>query len=174
MKKIKLYTAVSIDGYIARMDDDLDWMSGYPNPEKTDYGYQTFFESVDMVIMDESTYLNILSMDIIWPYKDKPVYVVTPYPSDDNDKVYFISEDIIGNINKLREQEGKDIWLACGGKLLTMLLNEDMIDEMTINRFPVIIGSGIPLFPNNPKESKWNIENSVSYQNGITQTTYTK
>lgn len=174
MKKIKLYTAVSLDGCIARMYGDLDWMSGYPNPEKTDYGYQAFFESVDTIIIDESFYLNILSMDIIWPYKYKPVYVVTPYPSDDNDKVHFISENTVENIHKLREEEGKDIWLACGGKLLTTLLNQDMIDEMIINRFPVVLGSSIPLFPDNPKESKWKVKNSVSYQNGITQTTYIK
>lgn len=152
----------------------MDWMSGYPNPEKTDYGYQAFFESVDTVIMDESFYLNILSMDIIWPYKDKPVYVVTPYPLEDKDKVHFITDDPIQNIDKLRKQEGKEIWLACGGKLLTVLLNEDMINEMTINRFPVIIGSGMPLFPDNPKESKWNVKSSTGYQNGITQTIYIK
>lgn len=174
MKKIKLYIAVSIDGCIARMDGELDWMAGFPNPEKTDYGYQTFFESVDTVIMDESTYLNILSMDIIWPYKDKPVYVVSSMRMRAKDNLHFITDDIIESIDQLREEEGKDIWLACGGKLLTMLLNHDMIDEMIINRFPVILGFGMPLLPNNPKESKWSVKNSVSYQNGITQTTYTK
>lgn len=161
-----------MDGYIARNDGDLDWMAGFPNPEKVDYGYRTFFESVDTVIMDESAYLNILSMDIIWPYKDKPVYVVTPYSSDDNDNVHFISENIIESISKFQKEEGKDIWLACGGKLLTKLLNHEMIDEMIINRFPVILGSGISLFPDNPKESKWSLKNCVSYQNGIIQTTY--
>lgn len=174
MKKIKLYIAVSIDGYIARMDGDLDWMAGFPNFEKTDYGYQAFFESVDTVIMDESAYLNILSMDVVWPYKDKPVYVVSSIPMSAKDNLHFITDDTIESIDKLRKEEGKDIWLACGGKLLTMLLNHDMIDEMIINRFPVILGFGTPLLPDNPKESNWNVESNVSYQNGIVQTIYTK
>lgn len=80
MKKIKLYTVVSLDGYIARTDGDLDWISDFSSPEKTDYGYRSFFESTDTVIIDESSYLNILSMDIIWPYKDKSVYVVSSMP----------------------------------------------------------------------------------------------
>ena len=174
MKKIKLYTAVSLDGYIARTDGDLDWISDFSSPEKTDYGYRSFFESTDTVIIDESSYLNILSMDIIWPYKDKPVYVVSSMPMNAKDNIHFITDDIIDSIDKLREEEGKDIWLACSSKLLTMLLNHDMIDEMTINRFPVILGFGMPLFSDNPKESEWRVKNNVSYQNGITQTIYTK
>lgn len=174
MKKIKLYIAVSTDGCTARMDGDMDWMAGYPNPEKTDYGYQAFFESVDTVIMDEAAYLNILSMDIIWPYKGKSVYVVSSIPMSAKDNLHFITDDIIESIDKLRKEEGKDICLACGGKLLTMLLNHDMIDEMIINRFPVILGFGMPLFPDNPKESKWSVKSNVSYQNGIVQTIYTK
>lgn len=174
MKKIKLYIAASIDGCTARMDGDLDWMEGFSYPEKTDYGYQAFFESADTVIMDESFYLNIISLDVIWPYKDKPVYVVSSMPMNAKDNLHFITDDIIENIDKLREEEGKDIWLACGGKLLTMLLNHDMVDEMIINRFPVILGFGTPLLPDNSKESRWSVKNSVSYQNGISQTTYTK
>ncbi|MDR2498319.1 MAG: dihydrofolate reductase family protein [Tannerellaceae bacterium] len=174
MKKIKLYVAISIDGYIARIDGDLDWMSGFPNLGKTDYGYQAFFELIDTVIMDESTYLNILSMDIIWPYKNKTVYVATPYPTDDNDKVHFIPEDAIETISKLREEEGKDIWLASGGKLLSMLLEHDMIDEMVINRYPLILGCGTPLLPDYTKESEWKVKDSITYKNGVTGTIYTR
>lgn len=174
MKKIKLYIAVSIDGYTARIDGDLDWLIEFPNPEKEDYGYRTFFESADTVIMDESAYLNILSMDIVWPYKDKSVYVATPYPTDNNDKASFISENAIEIISELREGEGKDIWLACGGKLLTLLLEHNIVDEMIINRFPVILGSGTPLFLDYNKESEWKVKDNTAYKNGVVSTTYVK
>ncbi|HCO67999.1 MAG TPA: riboflavin biosynthesis protein RibD, partial [Dysgonomonas sp.] len=82
--------------------------------------------------------------------------------------------NVVETISRLCEEDGKDIWLACGGKLLTILLNDDMIDEMTINRFPVVLGTGIPLFSDNLRGPKWNLKNSACYQNGITQTTYIK
>ncbi len=174
MKKIKLYVVTSIDGYITRIDGDLDWLTEFPNPEKTDYGYRAFFESVDTVLMDECTYLNLMSMDIVWPYKDKAVYVTTPYPTDDNDKVHFISENPVEAISKLQDEEGKEIYLACGGKLLSILLEHGMVDEMIINRFPVVLGSGAPLFPDYTKESQWKVKDSVTYKNGVTGTTYTR
>lgn len=174
MKKIRLYTATSIDGYTARNDGDLDWLMEFPNPEKKDYGYQAFFESVDTIVMNEDAYLNILSMDILWPYKDKPVYVIANHPINTKDNIYIITEDAIEEINKLREEEGKDIWAVGDGKLVAMLLDHDIVDEMTITCIPVILGDGIPLFPDNPKESIWSIKNNINYQNGVTQVTYEK
>ncbi len=174
MKKIKLYIATSIDEYIARSDGDLDWLAEFPNPERTDYGYRAFFESVDTVIIDEGTYLNIVSMDIIWPYKDKTVYVITAYPSDGNEKVYFISENVVETISELCQEDGKDIWLASGSELLSMLLERNMVDEMIINCFPVIFGNGTPLFPNHTKASEWKVKDSLTYKNGVSQITYTK
>jgi len=172
MKKIKLYIATSIDGYIARNDGDLDWLMKYPINSETNYGYDSFYESVDTVIMGGQTYRDILSMDVLWPYKDKATYVITHNPAVSKDNVHFITEDIIKAIHRLREEEGKDIWLVGGGKLVTMLLNDEIIDEMIITVVPVILGSGIPLFPNNPKESQWSIKEYETYPNGAYQITY--
>ncbi len=124
--------------------------------------------------MGGHTYDRILNMDVQWPYKDKTVYVITPYPSDDNDKIYFISENVVETISGLCEKDGKDIWLASGSKLLFMLLERNMVDEMIINCFPVIHGNGTPLFPNHTKESEWKAKDSLTYKNGVSQITYTK
>jgi len=172
MKKIKLYIAASIDGYIARNDGDLDWLTEFPNPEKTDYGYKEFFESVDTVIMGGRTYRDILSMDVLWPYKDKETYVITRSPMNEKKNIHFITENVIEKISRLREQNGKDIWLVGGGKLITTLLNENMVDEMIITTIPVILGHGIPLFPDKPKESQWKLQDCISYKNGVVQIKY--
>jgi dihydrofolate reductase len=172
MKKIKLYIAASIDGYIARNDGDLDWLTEFPNPEKTDYGYSKFFESVDTVIMGGQTYRDILNMDVLWPYKDQETYVITRNPIGAKENVHFITKDVITKISNLRNENGKDIWLVGGGKLIAMLLNQDMVDEMIITVIPVILGNGIPLFPDNPKESEWKLVNSENFGNGVVQVTY--
>ncbi|MFR3216388.1 MAG: dihydrofolate reductase family protein [Dysgonomonas mossii] len=174
MKKIKLYIATSIDGYIARQDGNLDWLMKYPINSKTNYGYDCFYESVDTVIMGGQTYRDIVCMDVIWPYKDKATYVITRNPGVVKDNIRFMTEDILKTIDVLREEKGKDIWLVGGGKLVAMLLNNDMIDEMIITVVPVILGSGIPLFPESSKESEWSIKDSVAYKNGINQISYKK
>ena len=129
MKKIKLYIAASIDGYIARNDGDLDWLMKYPINSETNYGYDDF---------------------------------------------YILIENIVEEISKLREEKGQDIWLVGGGQLITMLLNQDMVDEMIITTIPVLLGNGIPLFPDSPKELEWKLQDCRSYENGIVQIVYKK
>lgn len=172
MKKIKLYITASLDGYIARHDGDLDWLMEFPNPSKEDYGYKEFFASIDTVIMGGRTYRDIMCMDVVWPYKDKATYIITRNPVMKRDNVNFITENIIETISQLREEEGKDIWLVGGGELITMLLNQDLVDEMIITYIPVILGNGISLFQNNPKESKWNLVENKSYDNGALSVRY--
>lgn len=175
MRKIKLYIATSIDGYIAEPDGGLDWLSGYPITPEFNYGYDEFFNSVDTVIMGGKTYRDILNMDVIYPYQDKISYIVTRNKTEvQEERVHFISKNIIETISKLREAKGKDIWLVGGGEIITMLLNEDLIDEMIITIIPIVLGKGLPLFAGNPKESHWQAKNAVNYKNGVCQIHYIK
>lgn len=174
MRKIKLYIAASIDGYIARIDGDLDWLMEYPINPETNYGYNDFYESVDTVIMGGKTYRDILNLDVIWPYPEQMTYVVSCHNWGEKENISFITENVIETISELRNQEGKDIWLVGGGELLSMLLTADLVDEMIITTIPVVLGSGISLFPNSPKESKWELKSSENYKNGVVQVTYKK
>ena len=71
MRKIKLYIAASIDGYIAYSDGGLDWLSEYPITPESNYGYDEFFESIDSVIMGGKSYRDILNMDVIYLFPNK-------------------------------------------------------------------------------------------------------
>ena len=174
MRKIKLFIASSIDGYIARNDGDLDWLTEFPNPEKTDYSYKSFYESVDTVLMGGRTYFTLRSMDVLFPYKDKTTYIITRNPFDTKENIRFITENIIEEIKQLKQEEGKDIFLAGGGELTAMLLNAGLIDELIITRIPLILGSGTALFPKPIKESQWKLINNTAYSNGVVQTAYEK
>ena len=81
-KKIKLYIAVSLDGYIARPDGNLDWLTKYPMPTGTEYGYKDLMDSIDTIIMGGKTYRAVLDMDFEWPYSDKACYIVGKYKVD--------------------------------------------------------------------------------------------
>lgn len=173
MKKIKLYIAASIDGYIARTNGDLDWLTEFPNPNKDDSGYTSFYESVGTVIMGGRTYHSILSMDVLWPYQDKESYIITRQASNTEPKhIHFVTDDIINFISKKKQEEGKDIWLVGGGELLSLLLSHNLIDSMIITYIPVLLGSGIPLFPDNSKESVWDVYSCVAFENGVIQVEY--
>ena len=170
MRKLKLYITASIDGYIAPPDGDLDWLVGYPVPSKEDH--KNFLDSVDTVIIGGNTYRNMFCMDILWPYKDKTVYIVTRHSVMEKEGVNFITENIAETISKLKGQNGKDIWLVGGAELTSILLDYDLIDEMIITTVPIILGNGIPLFSKITKESQWEISIYHKYKNVVTQSHY--
>lgn len=174
MKKIILHIAASLDGRIAEPDGGLEWLAGFPNPEKTDYGYKDLLASVDTVIMGGKTYRELLNMDFIWPYKQQTSYVITREWKENaaGENIHFITDNIVETISDLRNEQGKDIWLVGGGELTAMLLAADLIDEMRIYYIPVILGAGILLFPEQPKESKWELTNSEPYKSGVLMVKY--
>ncbi len=174
MRKIKLYIATSIDGYIADINGELDWLSNYSITPELNYGYDEFFNSVDSVIMGGRTYRDILNMDVIYPYKDKTSYIVTRNKDSQTsiENVQFLSENIIEAIRSLKGQQGKDIWLVGGGEIISILLDNNLVDEMIITYIPKILGDGIPLFPKMKIESNWKLLNSQSYCNGVLSVEY--
>jgi len=173
MRKTKLYIATSLNGKIARKDGSVDWLESIPNPEKNDYGYSEFYESVDVVIMGNNTYQQIISWGIDFPYSDKKNYVLTTNHELKNTKyVEFVPDNQIEFIKKIKKQEGKNIWLVGGGKINTLLLNNDLIDEIHIFIMPIILPDGIEIFEDIPKETKLKLINSKSHETGVLEMIY--
>lgn len=111
--KLVFYGAISLDGYLARENHELDWLFGTEGEEET--GYQEFYESVDIILMGRNTYdqISILSPDK-FPYEGKPCYVFSRTLTGSIEHVTFINEDIVGFTQSLKEQEGKRIWIVGG------------------------------------------------------------
>lgn len=176
MRRIILYIATSIDGYIATPDGGIEWLNEIPNPTNEDHGYKELLATIDTVLMGGKTYHEIIGFGIPWPYKDIKSYVVSRRDSNvtPNENVHFITEDVITKVWELKSEVGKDIWLVGGGELTAMLLNANLIDEMQICTVPTILGDGIPLFPNKAKESKWKLVSGKSFDTGLLLSTYQK
>lgn len=171
MKKIKLYIAVSADGYIAPPDGDLSWLVNHPMPSKEEH--QAFLNSVDTVLLDGNMYSNLVCMDILWPYKGKEVYVVSPHPVLAKYDVKFITEKISETIADLKRARGKDIWLAGGADLISLLRDSGLIDEMIITYTPQVFEKGIALFSEAPEKSGWKLVESISYNDIAIRKRYT-
>jgi dihydrofolate reductase len=167
MRKIKLYIAMSLDGYIAKSDGNIDFLESIPNPKQLDFGYAEFLASVDTTLMGNATYQKILSFNIPFPYSDKKNYVFSRNTSGETEFVKFINHDIIDFIRALKQQSGKDIWLIGGGQLNTLLLNNGLIDELQLTIFPIVLGEGIPLFASKAQESSFVLTKTESHEIGI-------
>lgn len=174
MRKVKLYIAASLDGYIARSDGDLEWLTEHSNPDELDYGYEEFYSTIDAVVMGRATYESILEMGGEWPYKDKVSYIATRQESLKSilENLHFTTEKMEELVASLQGEKGKDIWLVGGGELVATFLEHNLINTMIITYIPIILGSGIPLFQTQPTMSEWDVMRCEAYDNNVVQIEY--
>ncbi|HIS09964.1 MAG TPA: dihydrofolate reductase [Candidatus Avibacteroides excrementipullorum] len=174
MRKIRLYIAMTLDGYIASRDGGVEWLDKYRNNTE-DYGYTALYESIDTVLMGGNTYRAILGFGCEWPYPDKTSYVISHREQQGtNDCISIISDNAISFIKQLKAGTGKDIWLVGGGQLTAQLLEERLIDEMQICVFPILLGTGIRLFSENSSAYEWIADKQQSFLSGAILLTYRK
>lgn len=176
MSKVILYIATSLDGYIARPDNNLDWLTSTPKPETGDYGYSELLEGIDTIIMGRKTYDVCIGFEGEWLYTGLKTFVVS---SDKNFEIkspdtFLLPENLKDFVNDLKIKPGKDIWLVGGGQLITSFINNGLLDRMIITIVPKLIGEGIPLFPKNTKESNWKLVKTEQFNTGLVNLTYEK
>lgn len=146
MSIIKLYIATSLDGKIARLNGDVDWLDKIPHPPNEDYGYNAFYESIGITLMGNNTYKKVLSFGVEFPYKGKTNYVFTKDKIVEKDEnVTYVSGDILSFVRQLKEDSEKDIWLIGGGEITALFLDHQLVDELIVFIMPVVLGEGIPL-----------------------------
>jgi dihydrofolate reductase len=170
-RKVVLYIAQSLDGYIARADGDIGWLSAVEH-EGEDYGYGEFIESVDTVIMGRKTYEKVLSFGIEFPHSDKKCFVLTKTKREPDGNVQFYSGDVNRLIKSIRGEDGKDIFIDGGAEVVREFLSEDLIDEYVISIIPVLIGGGIRLFKETGREIKLMLSSIRTYESGLVQLKY--
>ncbi|MEH1836306.1 MAG: dihydrofolate reductase family protein [Nostoc sp.] len=171
MTKVILYIAASLDGYIARSDGEIDWLS-ILDTEGEDYGYTAFFESIDAIVLGSKTYEVGLSFDE-WPYPEKKSFVFTQrYLKSDREDIVFVSDTVEQALANLEAQGFENIWLVGGGALINSFLQHSLIDEYIISTIPIILGGGIHLFPPSSPEEKLELINSIQYPTGLLQAHY--
>jgi len=168
MRKIKLYIAISLDGKIAKPNGDVSWLDEVLNPDKADYGYEEFIDSIDATLMGRKTFIQVEAFEGPFPYRDLKNYVFTKHPEKyASENIEFVSEEIISFIQDLKSKPGKDIWLIGGGQINALLLNHQLIDEMLIFVMPIVLGAGIPLFHSLASEKALNLVEIKSYSSGV-------
>jgi dihydrofolate reductase len=105
-RQLVLYIAMSLDGYIAKDEDNLDFLSVVETPGE-DYGYASFQKEVDTVIWGRKTYDKVLSFGIEFPHKDKRCIVLSGTKQGRDENVEFYNgpvEELIGTLKKTRRE----------------------------------------------------------------------
>ncbi|MFT8426008.1 MAG: dihydrofolate reductase family protein [Liquorilactobacillus sp.] len=172
MRKVILSIAMSLDGFIAKPDGNVDWLRNVPNPEKIDYGFSEFYKTIDTTLMGNNTYKEILGFGIPFPFPDKKNYVFSRSKQTDTESVQFITNEIPSFVQELKRQNGSDIWLIGGGQINTEFLNNGLIDELLIRIVPIVIGEGLPLFAEKPTETIFKVVKTETFNTGVIQITY--
>ena len=164
MRKLKLYIAASLDGKIARPDGGLDWL---PDPAAEDYGYQSFYDSVDTTLMGYTTYAVCVGFGP-WHYPGKTTYVFSRDPSKSCvPEAELVTEDPVAFVKKLKKGPGRDIWLVGGGEIVTLLHDAGLVDTYVLALIPVILGEGVALFPGVKAQANLRLAEHRVFPNGV-------
>lgn len=173
MRKVVLYIAMSLDGYIADENGGVDWL-GSDGSENDNMGsYAEFIKTIDTVILGYNTYhqiVTVLSPDN-WVYSGMKSYVITHSPKTPTDEIVFTNKPIGELINKLKIEKGKDIWICGGASIVNQLISLDLIDKYHIAIMPTILGNGVKLFEVQPVEHKLQLL-SINTYNGVNELVY--
>lgn len=171
-RKIIVNIATSADGYVARPDGDLDWLTERPAP-KGFYGIPEFERSTGARILGRKTFEWGLQRGARFG-ADAVHYVFSrrPPPASVPAGVHFVSEPIRAFAERLRAQAGKNVWMMGGGEIIGAFLDEDALDEFIITVVPIFIGEGIPLLAPRHREVALRLLGLQQFPNGVVQLHY--
>jgi dihydrofolate reductase len=171
-RKVIVHIATSADGYIARPDGDLAWLTSRPAPAGF-YGMSEFVKSIDTKILGRKTYDASVHMGAKFDAKSR--YIVFSRrapPTDAPSGMEFVNGAVGPFVNRLREEPGKDIWLMGGGELIASFLDANAIDEFVISVVPVFIGDGIPLIAPRHRHVPLDLRSVERFDDGLVQLHY--
>lgn len=173
MRKVILFIAVSLDGYIADKNGDVSWLHGQDSSNNDMENYLEFIKGIDTVIMGWKTYNQIVTelSPKEWIYKDLTSYVFTHKEITETENIKFINKSVSEFVKNLKQEKGKDIWICGGVSIIQPLIQENLIDRFHISVIPTILGNGIRLFALSDVQIKLKLLKTQSY-NGITDIIY--
>jgi dihydrofolate reductase len=165
-----VFVGTSLDGFIARTDGSLDFLdAGGGEP----HGYDEFMSTVDALVIGRMTFETVLGFGG-WAYGKKPVFVLSshplaPAPSDAVvERMHGAPADIVG---QLTDRGFRHIYVD-GGITIQRFLSASLIQRLIITRVPVLIGTGIPLFGELPRDIVLKHVATRQYASGLVQSEY--
>jgi len=170
-RKVILYIASSLDGYIAKSNDDLSFLSRVQQ-EGQDYGYAEFIDNVDTVILGRKTYDWVMKQVKEFPHAQLDSYIITRTPRQDIGKIKFYTGNLKELVLRLRQERGKNIFIDGGAEIVNELFKEKLIDQIYLSIVPILLGDGVRLFKGGLPEQNLKLINSKQFETGLIQLQY--
>lgn len=170
-RKVVVYIAMSLDGYITKPNDDLSFLS-IVEKEGEDYGYTDFIKTIDTVIIGRKTYDWVMKNVPEFPHADKDAYVITRSERPSVGKTNFYNGNLNELVLQLKNKTGKDIFIDGGAEIVNELLKEKLVDELIISIIPILVGNGTRLFKNEIPEQSLKLIHTKHFEKGLVQLHY--
>ncbi|MGH1348605.1 MAG: dihydrofolate reductase family protein [Nannocystales bacterium] len=167
---LEYYVAASVDGYIAREDGSFDAFT--PDEEQLQLFLSRIKERYDSVVMGHDTFEVGRQQGVHNPYPWLDTHVFSSrLPAEAASEVSVHGGSAEETVAELRAREGGQIWLCGGGRLAGSLLDAGLVDRVTIKRYPVVFGRGVPLFASTVARSL-ELLGSNTYDSGVLVSEY--
>lgn len=163
------FLGMSLDGFIAGPNDELDWLERGGGPPE-DHGYAPFFASVDALLLGRRTW-EVVRAFPAWPYGEKPVHVLSHRPAEARHGERFHAGPPGAVLGALGAAGVRRVYVD-GGRVVSSVLAAGLLDEVTISVLPVVIGRGIRLFQETGPERWLTLESSRAFAGGMVQLRY--
>jgi dihydrofolate reductase len=165
MREIIYSIDTSLDGYIARSDNQFDFLDYHGDHMKA---FSISLHQYDVVLMGRKTYEIGVEAGVVNPALPfRQIVVSTKLKSTIDKRIEIISTDTMPYIRKLRESPGKNIMVSGGSRLAFSLLQEKLLDAMEVRIHPVVIGAGIPAFLNSHTDLRLVLRSSQIHSSGV-------
>jgi dihydrofolate reductase len=176
MPNCAVFVGVSLDGFIARPNGDLDWLMGEGGGDSGEYGYNEFIAGIDAIVMGRRTFEKVLTFDT-WYYGNKRVVVLSTHSLDlsaaqaRGGVVELMAGSPAEIVSKLAASGARHLYVD-GGITIQQFFRAGLIHRLIISRLPVLIGDGIPLFGSLPRDIRLRHIATRTYPGGMVQSEY--
>lgn len=171
-----VYIAATLDGFIARADDAIDWLDHDAGSD--DYGWAAFRGQLDSIVIGRRSFEKVLGFGVDWPYAGLATtvwsrsFTTADVPADLSE--HDVSVSALGPrelLDQLGDRGLQSTWID-GGLTLQSFLAAGLIDHLTVTRMPILIGTGIPLFGAVPADVRLTHVETVAFASGVVQSRY--
>jgi dihydrofolate reductase len=172
-----VFLGMSVDGFIARLDGDLTWLTGGSDaggaPEDGaggDFGFAEFVSGIDALVMGRGTY-DVIAPFGEWPYQGKPVHVLSTTLTPGADPRITVHASFDEAVAALTSAGYRRVYVD-GGRTVHTFLRAGLISDLTLSRVPVLIGTGHTPFGELAADVPLEHVGTRTFPGGMVQSTY--
>jgi dihydrofolate reductase len=172
MRRVIYGVACTVDGFLAGPGGEIDWLQWTTDAQQV---MAAFWPRVDTIIMGRKTYEAVLSLGSVPGGMPgiRAAYVFSRTLTATAPGIQLVTRDAIDFVRALKEEEeGKDICLWGGGAFAGTLIGAGLVDEVSLNIHPLLLGSGIPVFVGLGRRLPLRLLENRSLQGGCVLATY--